>query len=120
MTRQQMFSKVAKHLLKQNKVCKKRVGDCLYRGPKGMKCAIGALIPNKLYQKEFEDIGDLETIIDHIPTIHKLFGGRKHLKFLQDLQEIHDDFLPEDWPKKLKEFATRRRLSIHGLGLTKG
>ena len=52
---QQIFNKVATHLLKQNKRSIDKGTDvCLYRGPNGTKCAVGVLIPDSLYLKTME------------------------------------------------------------------
>ena len=57
LSRQEMFDKVCQHLRTQKKRSFKSdfnessQGTCVYRGPNGTKCAVGALIPD-----EFEEI----------------------------------------------------------------
>ncbi len=45
MTKQEIFDKVATHLLTQNEKALNSVGGCVYRTDKGLKCAVGCLIP---------------------------------------------------------------------------
>lgn len=89
MTRQEMYDKVCRHLAKQKKRCATDVG-CLYRGPNGMKCAVGALIPNSLYDWKMDEgyyrISELYSVY---PAVRKFFGWRNR-GFLNRLQELHD------------------------------
>ena len=48
LTRQAAFNKVARHLLRQNAKSTNKDGECLYRGPNGLRCAVGALIPRRV------------------------------------------------------------------------
>lgn len=66
--------------------------NCLYRSrTPGKKCAIGWLIPDDLYDAEFEVMtlySLMETLSDS-----KIFYGLE-FKFLKDLQLAHDRFFP--------------------------
>lgn len=56
MTEQEIFTKVATHLLAQ--MARSRSGDdgvCLYRGDNGLQCAAGCLIPDELYSEALEE-----------------------------------------------------------------
>ncbi len=101
---QKVFDKVAKHLLTQR--CKSAVkGDCRYRGPNGLRCAIGALIPNKLYSADLEGRN-----ARYLPApIIKHIGAPKD--FLVDLQRVHDDCHPNAWRRDLRYVAARYGLS---------
>lgn len=66
-------------------------GMCLYRGPDGTKCAIGHLIPDANYRKEFEQKGIAALLGDpsfnfvaHRDEIDEM------VKLLEDLQMAHD------------------------------
>ena len=48
MNTQQIFDKVATHLLTQN-ARSAAEGSCLYRSPSGLKCAVGCLISDSVY-----------------------------------------------------------------------
>jgi hypothetical protein len=105
MTRQEIYNKVATHLLAQNEVSKNELGRCLYRGPRGLKCGIGVLIPDDVYDPCCEN-----TAADQLH--HRLsgefcrsIGTRRDGAFLCGLQAIHDNWQPQDWANKLREFA---------------
>ena len=53
MKKQEVFNKVAAHLLAQGKPALKGE-DCVYRSKDGLKCAIGCLIPDENYTPEME------------------------------------------------------------------
>jgi hypothetical protein len=119
MEEQEIFDKVATHLFTQG--CRSAVdpdalfGACLYRGPNGMSCAVGVLIPDELYDPEMETI-----------TIANLFnedGGGWNLPswmnekepFLTRLQGTHDYCgnweSTADMQQALRNVATDYKLS---------
>jgi len=122
MAKQRMFNKVAKHLLTQKKKSRTRKANtwddrmstlCLYRGKDGLKCAIGCLIPNKLYDKGMED-NSVDELLTKWPKLNKLFeinSKRWVLDFLEELQLIHDQSHPNSWRNKLAELAEQHELS---------
>lgn len=88
MNTQEAFEYSVKHLAKQGGPSLKS-GGCLYRGPDNRQCAIGWLIPDNLYEAEFEDL-DLDEIQTRLED-SKIFEGLT-LGFLSDLQAAHDRF----------------------------
>lgn len=56
-TPQQVFDKVVRHLAKQKRRSIDKNGFCVYRGPHNRRCAIGCLIPNRLYRKSMGSTG---------------------------------------------------------------
>ncbi len=87
MTEQEIFDTVAIHLIKQGKQSADAFGNCLYRGPEGLKCAVGCLIPDEVYQRNME-----------CRVVSRLLGNYDSLKFLQPfdallskLQYAHDE-----------------------------
>ena len=70
---------------------------CLYRGPNQTRCAIGILIPNRLYRKEME--GTLHRLM-MFPEIEELIGI-KNEALLTKLQIIHDQKAPRCWEEEL-------------------
>lgn len=99
---QTVFNQVATHLLTQNKqsLSHKRAGfdACRYRGPRGLKCALGCLIADGEYKRSFE--GEAwDGLVDaaKVPSAH--------LDLLTALQEVHDESLPEEWREKLRGVA---------------
>lgn len=112
MTQQELFDKIATHLLAQNKKSEAdeaidledALFSCLYRGPNGTKCAVGCIIPDDEYQESWEGMS-VSWIIDSrlSPT---LMQYKEHLSMLSYLQSIHDNYKPDVWRKVLKEAAT--------------
>ena len=78
---------MVEHLRQQGKPSVGPNGACLYRGPDGTKCAIGALIPDECYNESlFEGRGAL-TVSYHL--------GAKHedSQFFRRAQtELHDNY----------------------------
>jgi hypothetical protein len=116
--RQEVFNKVATHLLTQG-VAATVGGECRYRTDDGKRCAIGCLIPDSLYMATLEG-KEIGTVLDANPRL------REHLQitekasgdldsdenFLSGLQRIHDLYEPYAWGEELNEFATRWDLSV--------
>lgn len=129
MNHQQIFDKVAAHLLKQNvrSTSSERHGYCQYRGDGGMMCAAGCLIPDDLYKPELEGKTVTEENIFQVlvkagmasedeadrdeddDSISPAEGSR--LDLILRLQEIHDDCDVYDWPEKLAALAGRFNLT---------
>ena len=98
----EIFYKVEKHLLKQNEQAKVR-NRCKYRTSSGLSCAVGCLIPDGMYTNKIENrpIDDLPlNILEPIVGVQRYKVERK-LELLNDLQEMHDNRLPEKWPSNL-------------------
>lgn len=110
---QQIFDTVAKHLLEQGE--KSEGPDpssddgttCLYRGPNGLKCAAGCLIPDEMYSPKLEGLNV------NAVTMRKLFEaiGITSIRLVRDFQIIHDVHAAKDWPDCLRRLAKNRRLS---------
>lgn len=122
MNKQEIFDKVTVHLLTQKKKAQ-RVNNlslfvsvnpespiCTYRSPEGLRCAIGCLIPDELYDPVIEGISlNIVTISEDTGTeqesganklleILSIIGiERNNLKFLRDLQDVHDGSGVGDW-----------------------
>lgn len=108
MTKQEVYDKVKAHLLAQGKQSWDEERDlCMYRGPGGLKCAVGVLIPDEKYVPQMEgevsDTGWLEK-----------YGLTELLPFeelLQDLQTVHDLGLTSMWESHLRDVAQRHGLA---------
>lgn len=124
MNTQETFDTVARHLLTQGEKSTKmeKMGKlngedvlqpfCAYRGEGGLKCAIGVLIPDDLYDSDFEcraiyfiqgPVLDAVTP-DDIEEYH--FGEN----FLEKLQLVHDEGDPNgdlitQWKRELRAIA---------------
>jgi hypothetical protein len=109
-TLQEIFNIVSAHLLNQGQKSVSN-GICMYRGPNGLKCAAGCLIPDEEYNPEFES-NRWNVLVD---------DGLIQNKFKTEivaLQEIHD-YAPKNdpeqcviqWKTKLIEFANEYKLT---------
>lgn len=131
LTPQQIFDKVATHLLTQKKQCLDTVG-CRYFDPTtGHRCAVGCLIPPDRYDTELEGLSiegiiaalsieepaqQLEEAQQELLAILADEGiqweHRPTLQLLQLLQEIHDHSEPTEWHNQLSELARNRRFTM--------
>lgn len=132
MTPQEIFDKVATHLLTQNHKAQTLLADtngdsslaCAYRSYDGRSCAVGCLIPDDMYDPAIEG-----TSIDYWPT--KKHTEEFRLKFvdliknetdtgeqiqskfdlLKVLQHVHDHNDTSLWRVKLHRVAKQFKLS---------
>ena len=111
---QEVFDYVSDHLLTQKEksqppklIRTKEItySTCNYRlrkGNKRLSCAIGCLIPNRLYTKDVEN-HTVDTLYDSVlpvqTAIQKWLGDRRPL--LQVLQTVHDQTPVDAWQKNL-------------------
>lgn len=118
LTKQDIFDHVARHLIQQGE--KSQEEYYMYRGPRGLKCAVGSLIRDEDYRPHFEDKPFREDLPQkdspqwEILKAVENFVGRK-LKvedrvLISDLQRLHDLRPPRYWPRELRQLA-----EIHGL-----
>jgi hypothetical protein len=111
LTNKEIFNKVRKHLLTQR--AQSFLEDnqtCAYRSPKGLKCAVGCLISDEDYSTDMEVtivpycykeyVGDAKGTILLKKVLSK-YIPEKSLPFLEELQSIHDQYSPEEWPSAL-------------------
>jgi hypothetical protein len=96
LTDQEVFDRVATHLLTQRKKAEDQTGMCVYRGPEGAKCALGCLIPDELYEPRFEG-ADLRVMV-----AENISQNRELLAYLQD---IHDSESVDRWAYYLRHAA---------------
>jgi hypothetical protein len=111
MTPQEIFDTVSEHLLKQGRRSIK-YGECMYRGPRGMKCAAGAIIPDDLYLETFESRAPTSSnIIDRMPA-----WWAENIDLICQLQRLHDFFDPYFWREELIMIAATHNLSAAKIG----
>ena len=102
-TAQEVFDVCALHLLTQNKRAVGSGGDCVYRSPCGLKCAIGVLISDEEYTENMEE-----------SDVHKLTEGTNsepHRRLLNALQYLHDEDDLDLWTDGLIRLANTYGLS---------
>lgn len=110
MTNKELFDKVAKHLLKQNRQSQNdTIGMCMYRGPRRAKCAAGVLIKNEFYSKELEG-SSVESSPKVRTALVKSGVRRSQLPLVVALQQVHDNVLPQGWAEALEGAAFRAGL----------
>jgi hypothetical protein len=114
LTNQQVFNRVAAHLLKQGRAAINNDGLCRYRALDGEQCAFGCIIPDELY----------DPIIEGRPATHllqeKLFREQLGLinvdtRLIDKLQLAHDRTLRrysiKEWREHMRGIAVIWSLS---------
>jgi hypothetical protein len=128
-TKQDIFDAVAIHLLEQGERSWDPLEEqCLYRGPNGLKCAVGALISDDAFDPDAN-----HQPVDH-PQVRQMlrFSGvpvsAETVSLLSDLQAVHDLQIissnqywnrpndPTSWPEQLEAVARQHGLSTAVLG----
>jgi len=105
-TAQGVFNAVVRHLRKQGaRSFDSTKGQCMYRGPGGLKCAIGPFLPN--YNPRMEGKG-LRGLFADFPNETAAFSDHEYL--WMQLQSAHDSSEPESWEPQFKAIAGRFNL----------
>lgn len=113
-TAQQVFDQVAVHLLTQGKkserYCPQQKTDkCVYKSNEGYSCAAGCLI------SEDEYIDRMEGKVWAALIDRKIVKTNAHEQLICSLQDIHDDFTPEEWRYELFELASELGLNTSAI-----
>jgi hypothetical protein len=120
MTNQEAFNRAVTWLLAQGKKSIRSSGTinvCLYRGPDGLRCAVGTLIPDAEYHPAMEGkraavVCGLAANQESLPPFlvaPSLVGLNAAL--LTSLQLIHDGLPVVRWPEALRACGKRFDLS---------
>ena len=88
---QEIFDKVAAHLLKQGRPAREE-DCCRYRTTDGLSCAVGCLIPDELYSPSFEG-SNASKVIRELYARGRA-DWREHRDLLKELQWAHDENCP--------------------------
>lgn len=94
MTNQEAFEIMKKHLLCQNARSVDHNGNCKFRGSKGLKCALGALLD--------DDIAIAADTVGRDLGLDHLSSG-----MLSEMRMLHDNHFVTEWPKMLEDIAKR-------------
>ena len=116
-TKQEAFNRAWQYFIKErhNPSTTHDHWSCLYRSPTGMKCAVGLLIPNEEYSRDFEGM-PLEDVFDQVPTLCD--SPDLSVSYLRDLQQCHDEFASSPslfhtgMENKMRALAIRWNLSL--------
>lgn len=118
MTKQEIFDKVAIHLLTQKKrSISESEGGCLYKGPNGLKCAVGCLFTGNFDTSELEGeavfSSEVRCALQSLGVIDSNESDQveDQVDLLSELQEIHDEMPPEDWRMHLLRLATEHNIN---------
>lgn len=108
MNKQEIFDKVYSALINQGEPSVNG-GVCAYRGANGTKCAIGHMIPDDLYDPEFEGKTIHGMYNATLESIFQVDNINPYLTFLSDLQRAHDITLNyhglEAWKRQMRLIA---------------
>lgn len=113
---QQAFEASVRQMFAQGKPAQNDKGVCMYRGPNGTKCAVGALIPDEAYSEDMEQ--NILSVLVEIDEFSAVLPPilLENVTFFQGLQHIHDDELnwvnSEVLSNALIDFG-----SVHGLSV---
>jgi len=112
MTPQKLFDDIVTFQRKQGEKSIKLVGKitrlCMYRHPDGLRCAVGCVLPDKLYKEKMEK-ESVETLFQGFPEVENYFGSEnKYL--LSDMQRVHDSSDVPYWEEKWAEVASTHNL----------
>lgn len=116
MDKQAIYNQVRDHLLKQNAKSQfETENGCFYRGPNGMKCAIGALIKDEFYKEEFNRYSvTAPPVLEMLKNSLNLSIGEEFsnqdINFMRELQHVHDCYPVKEWQHQLQIVA-----NVHGL-----
>lgn len=111
LTTQEVFDKVSRHLLKQNRKATDKVGGGLYLTVDGCKCAIGSLIHSDHYDPYFEGSAwDDTNVKQALRKSDVNVENELTRRLLDDLQDAHDTYDVERWPIRLVEIAAKHEL----------
>lgn len=107
MTNQEAFDTMVRHARRQGKRSETLDKDhCLYRGPEGLMCFVGAIIPDDEYKPEWDEKG---IQAKDLPCA-ALAGVDKDL--LNFMQYTHD-FVPiEHWEERFERYAKEFHLTL--------
>ncbi len=113
MNNQLLFDRVTNHLLTQRQ-CSEGDGSCLYRGPNGLKCAVGVLIEDEYYDPEMETNSPKNDLVRK--ALEKSLGEKMtldNISLLTNLQDIHDNVDPGEWDIELRNYADKNDLQFN-------
>jgi len=153
-TDQEVFDTISAHLLDQDMqscvthragppghcvTSKGQFKEMRYKAPDGLKCAIGCMIPDYIYDKSMEGAGVL-TLVDTSKSAVSLYTYPSPAKkaeydkwtkrclalrewqarfkevtsrLLVALQNLHDNYLPSQWEERLAELRYEYGVGTH-------
>lgn len=123
MNQQEIFDKVATHLLTQNARSLSQKGDCVYRGDKGLMCAVGCLITDEAYHSDLENLPVTSSEVVYALENSNITVDDVVELLLAYLQRLHDGrtmdwacqaYKVSEWDAGLKKIAEIFNLEYKG------
>lgn len=126
MSMQEIFTRSVVHLMRQNAksvmlnsptpptfVPFQHPERCAYRGVDGLKCVVGALIPDELYDARMEgqsvSTGGLYDVLARAGVV-EVGDAPGKMTMLYDLQRVHDLCAVSNWAERLQHIAKKYNL----------
>lgn len=109
MNDQEVFDRVAQHLLTQRCKSLDEYQECCYRNPEGLRCAVGCLIEDDEYTSEMEgEVPREREKAKYMDPVTK-WALRHGLNtaLLRALQTVHDRYSVSNWSQHLVSVAKR-------------
>ena len=105
-----VFNYVKEHLLKQNeKSLDPWSLSCHYRSQKEdgkvLMCAVGCLMDDRFYLEEFENSSPSDARVKQAVE-SSITNWTYNVSLLSELQNIHDEYEPDNWSLKLEYFES--------------
>jgi hypothetical protein len=88
-TKQEIFDFIVGKLIEQGSPSIDKGISCLYRGPNGLKCAIGHIMPDESHSLGLEG-KSVDGVANHLKLIIREDVHKQLRGFLSELQCIHD------------------------------
>lgn len=119
---QEIFDTVRTHLLAQGAQSADASSNCMYRGPEGLRCAVGCLIPDASYDEDMEHNSISSSSAGGILVRAALAAAGwlqpddlnwtnfAAVSLLRSLQQVHDMKPPSEWADELSKVAVRHAL----------
>jgi len=111
-TLQEIFTRVAVHLLTQNERATDKMNNCVYRSSTGLTCAVGCLVTPEAYNNDMEMLDCYASTTREVLAASGIPTDKDTLSLLYDCQQIHDKSLPEAWQAKLQIYAEQNILQM--------
>jgi hypothetical protein len=113
MTEQEVFNKVWDHIITQGNPSVNKDGNCLYRGPNGLKCAAGILLTDEQAVESDKVGANWSMVLDDYPELRGLPNF-----LINDLQLCHDNVACYSYEDFVEDFKERARFVAEKYKLT--
>jgi len=95
----------------QGNIATQQEGPCIWHDARGIKCAVGKLIPEHMYEPEMAEETNVDDLMHYFPTVGKLFKGIDQ-GMLREMQLLHDNYGVDQWEYAFGEIADEYNLNV--------